>query len=227
MLPCLRIEFLPATPARQGRGTWMRKTEDGWLCGKDPPAFVMVAGGAVGALMTSYCSDDGSPGPVLRINKVPASLAPAGQVEPHATEGQSGAIPLAMYAHIAGVGDLTAGVDGWLGAKGKPLEGFSLMPAAPFDPADIEYQAILGRDWSTPWVPGGAFCGIRGLQLPIFGFRVRLGEARSDYECVYSGRFADGTSLGPYSNGEPCHVAETPLEAMHVVIRRRGHTGQR
>jgi hypothetical protein len=36
---------------------------------------------------------------------------------------------------------------------------------------DIEYQAVLGRGWLSPWIEGGKFCGSRGMALPCWASR--------------------------------------------------------
>ena len=55
------------------------------------------------------------------------------------------------------------------GSRGSRLRPVGGIPAD-----DIEYQAVLGRGWMSPWVEGGQFCGSRGMALPILGLRVRL-----------------------------------------------------
>ena len=49
-------------------------------------------------------------------------------------------------------------------------------------PEDIEYQAVLGRNWLSPWVEGGKFCGSRGMALPLLGLKVRLKGAAAKAE---------------------------------------------
>ena len=91
-------------------------------------------------------------------------------------------------------------------------------------PTDLEYQAVLGRGWLSPWIEGGKFCGSRGMALPLLGLKVRLkGSVAKTHECSYSATFVDGSSVGPVPGGETCE-AETlaALEAFQVVIRRRG-----
>jgi hypothetical protein len=221
VLPCVRIEFLPATPACPGHGTLVTLKDGGWLWASDVPTFVTVAGGCAGALMTSYRAGDDMRSPAVRITHLPSSLATAAAPDAEPVPILPAAINLWMVAHVTGAGELAAAADGWLGEPGGAIEGFSMTPGAPFAPADIEYQAILGTDWCTPWVQGGMFCGSRGLNLPIFGFRLRLGKRWPEYGCTYSGRFAGGLTSGPHHDGETCQADETPLEALHAVIARR------
>jgi hypothetical protein len=100
------------------------------------------------------------------------------------------------------------------------VEGFALAPRGKLGPNDIEYQAVLGRGWLSPWAEGGQYCGSRGMSLPILGLRVRLrGEAAERYDCRVEASFVDGTKIGPLDNGEPCQAASlSPLEAFHIKL---------
>jgi hypothetical protein len=72
---------------------------------------------------------------------------------------------------------------------------------------DIEYQAVLGRDWLSPWVEGGKFCGSRGMAVPLLGLKLRLkGAAAEEYHCSYMASFVDGTRAGPVPAGEACNT---------------------
>ena len=88
---------------------------------------------------------------------------------------------------------------------------------------DVEYQAVLGRGWLSPWAEGGQFCGSRGMALPILGLGVRLrGAAAERFEAVVSARFTDGAAAGPITDGAPCEAASlAPLEAFLVELRPR------
>ena len=99
-----------------------------------------------------------------------------------------------------------------------------MAPNAEVAVGDIEYQAVLGRDWLSPWVEGGQFCGSRGMSLPLLGLRLRLrGAAAAQFECTYSASFVDGTAVGPVAEGEPCESAElAALESILISIRPRG-----
>ena len=104
------------------------------------------------------------------------------------------------------------------------IEGFSLTPHDGLKPSDIEYQAVLGRGWLSPWIEGGKFCGSRGMALPLLGLKLRLkGAAAKTYECSYSASFVDGSAVGPVPAGETCEAESlAALEAFQVVINRRG-----
>ena len=130
-----------------------------------------------------------------------------------------------MVAHIQGRGDVLATLGEWMGDAGSQrwIEGFALAPRGKLGSADIEYQAVLGRGWLSPWAEGGQYCGSRGMSLPILGLRVRLrGEMAERYDCMVEATFVDGTRTGPLDNGEPCQAPSlSPLEAFHVKLVER------
>jgi hypothetical protein len=103
-----------------------------------------------------------------------------------------------------------------------------VAPSAGVTPADLEYQAVLGRDWLSPWVEGGQFCGSRGMSLPLLGLRLRLrGEAAKNFECSYSATFVDGSSIGPVPAGEACQVESlAALESLMIAITPAGGTAE-
>ena len=112
-------------------------------------------------------------------------------------------------AHIQRMGDVGCKLGEWLGVKGSRqwVEGFGMAPANGIALEDIEYQAVLGRNWLSPWVEGGKFCGSRGMALPLLGLKVRLkGAAAKAFECSYSATFVDGSAVGPVNGGETCEA---------------------
>ena len=129
-------------------------------------------------------------------------------------------------AHIQRSGDVGCARGEWLGVKGSRqwVEGFGLAPLDGIAPEDLEYQAVLGRNWLSPWVESGKFCGSRGMALPLLGLKVRLkGAAAKAFECSYSATFVDGTETGPVSGGETCEAESlAALEAFQIVIHPRG-----
>jgi hypothetical protein len=104
------------------------------------------------------------------------------------------------------------------------VEGFAVSPKGKVGPGDIEYQAVLGRGWLSPWAEGGQYCGSRGMSLPILGLRMRLrGEAAERFDCVVQASFVDGTEVGPSDDGEPCQAESlAPLEAFRIKLIERG-----
>ena len=129
-------------------------------------------------------------------------------------------------AHVQRTGDIAGKLGDWVGTRGSQqwIEGFGLAPRDGVKPADIEYQAVLGRGWLSPWIEGGKFCGSRGMALPLLGLKVRLkGNAAKTHECSYAATFVDGSSVGPVPGGETCEAESlAALEAFQVTIHRRG-----
>ena len=129
-------------------------------------------------------------------------------------------------AHVQRTGDVAGKVGEWVGVRGSRqwLEGFGLAPNVGISPEDIEYQGVLGRNWLSPWMEGGKYCGSRGMALPLLGLKLRLkGSAAKAFECTYSATFVDGSAVGPVGAGEACEAESlAPLEAFQVIIRRRG-----
>jgi hypothetical protein len=159
-----------------------------------------------------------APAPV----KPPVQTAPIPQNTPAGAPASDAAKSAEMIAHIQGRGDVLAKIGEWMGEPGSQrwVEGFALAPRGKLGVNDIEYQAVLGRGWLSPWAEGGQYCGSRGMSLPILGLRVRLrGEAAERYDCEVEASFVDGTRVGPLDNGEPCQAASlSPLEAFHIKL---------
>jgi hypothetical protein len=238
-LPAIRLDTAPPTPSRPGRACVVGPTREGWIWRGDDAVFVLVAGGQAGMLLTIYRANDGMAAPEIRFRTVhpllgqslpsppppgPPPVQASGRRAPSAAGTvDAAAVPLRVLAHVSGVGDVRRRQGQWLGVagSGKTIEGFAVEPEALLDPKAVEYQAILGNNWSTPWFAGGEYCGSRGLLLPLLGFRVRLAQAAADYECLYWGQFIGGQTTGPHHDGEACQAGDAPLEAIQVVIRRR------
>ncbi len=179
-----------------------------------PPGQAAALGQPQGAIA--------APGPGKAAAK-PAAAPPPQSSPP----GGAAAAPQTaeIVAHIQTRGDVTAPLSDWMGEPGSKhwVEGFAITPKQMIGPNDIEYQAVLGRGWLSPWSEGGQFCGSRGMSLPILGLRVRLrGEAAERYDCVLTASFVDGTRIGPLDTGEPCQAESlAPLEAFHVALTPR------
>lgn len=130
-----------------------------------------------------------------------------------------------VFCHVQDVGDLTVRCGELLIGKAshQAIEGFGINPGDDIPPEEIEYRGILGRNWPSPWVSGGEFCGTKGWSLPLFGFAVRLrGKTEQRYRCRYDASFADGTVLSSVTAGIDC-VAEplAPLVSMTLYLERR------
>jgi hypothetical protein len=156
--------------------------------------------------------------------KARASNVPAANGAAEAKDAQPMANP-AVMAHVQRMGDVGCALGDWLGQKGSRqwVEGFGLAPLDGLAAEDLEYQAVLGRNWLSPWVESGKFCGSRGMALPLLGLKIRLkGEAAKTMECSYAATFVDGTAVGPVSGGETCEAESlAALESFQITIRPR------
>lgn len=223
-LPGVRLSPPPGPLGRPEALTIRTFRDDGWLQGAGDAALVRVLGGAAQVLVTVYQSPnaDASTAPALQVIRLlePGSSqtapAPAVQTTPQVVD---------LLAHVQGQGDVGGRLGDWIGEPGSKrwIEGFAIAPADGIPADDIEYQAVLGRGWMSPWVEGGQFCGSRGMALPILGLRVRLrGASAATHACSYAASFVDGTSIGPVEAGEACEAESlAPVEAFSIVIRPR------
>jgi capsular polysaccharide biosynthesis protein len=139
--------------------------------------------------------------------------------------------PLAMpelpfTAHVQNVGDVTGLLTDWVGTPGSQrwIEGFSIAGCEDIPSEAIEYRAVLGENWFSPWMPGRTFCGTHGWKLPLFGFAMRFaGSTAERYDCSYTATFVDGSARTDVAAGEPCASDSlAPLEAFQIALRRRG-----
>jgi len=237
-LPGVRVSLPPGAVSNPDAVTIRAFRDDGWLGPSGDAALVRVSGGPTQILVTVYQAPgatDGAPNlQVLRLIEpgaqpaaavptpaVPAPVAPAAPVAPRRAPEV-----MDLLAHIQGRGDTGGRLDEWLGTIGSKawIEGFAIAPTRDVAPDDIEYQAVLGRGWLSPWVDGGQFCGSRGMGLPVLGLRIRLrGKAAETYECFYSASFIDGTEVGPVAGGEACEADSlAAVEAFKLTLRRKG-----
>ena len=244
-LPGVRISLPPSPAARAQSVAITSFRPDGYLNGAADAALVRVTDGPAQILVTVYQAATGTDtAPRLQVLRLaddaqaagravagtalpPSGPVPAGAAPPG--QGQQRLMP-DMVAHVQIRGDIGAGLGEWIGDRGSKrwIEGFAIAPQnGPVSPKDIEYQAVLGRGWLSPWVEGGQLCGSRGMALPILGLRLRLrGEAAEKFDCEYSATFTDGTAVGPLPAGESCEAESlAPIEAFQVVVRPRGKAG--
>ncbi|GBQ26030.1 hypothetical protein AA0472_1971 [Acetobacter estunensis NRIC 0472] len=218
--------------------------DTGWLGGSNNAALIRVTQGPAQVLVTVY-QEPGSPHDaprlqVVRLSDATAQSATAADATMQAARlaaaqpGQQAAQASAQFdpnnlpevaAHIQRRGDVGARLGEWMGTPGSRawIEGFGIAPTGPISAADIEYQAVLGKGWLSPWTEGGQYCGSRGMALPILGLRVRLkGKAAEDYLCEVEATFTDGTTIGPIGEDETAEAESlAPLEAFRVTIVSR------
>jgi hypothetical protein len=226
-LPGVRITPAPGIAGRPEAVSVSTFREDGWLNGT--AALVRVTDGSAQILVTIYQHKGMDAAPrlqVLRLSGEPTTPdAPATAIVPPASATAEPAANPEVMAHIQRMGDVGCQLGEWLGAKGSRqwVEGFGMAPANGITLEDVEYQAVLGRNWLSPWVEGGKFCGSRGMALPLLGIKVRLkGATAKAFACSYSATFIDGTAVGPVSDGETCEAESlAALEAFQILIQPR------
>jgi hypothetical protein len=202
---------------------------DGWLTGGGDSALIRVLAGPAQILVTIYQPAGGAVenAPklrVLRLSEAPdatvAAAAPAAAgvrrpvmvlTEPHD-----------IIAHVQRTGDIGRAFGDWVGTpdSGVAIEGFSLTAPPDLEPADLSYQAVLGRGWMSPWSESGQFCGSRGMALPILGLRVKLSStAAKRYALRYSATFLDGTKLENLGSEDACETSTlAALEAVRIEL---------
>jgi hypothetical protein len=224
-LPCARLDPLP--PSGPGRAFVSVLSESSLLLPGSAPGFIRVAGGVAAALLTVYKMVGPMLPPEVRVRLISApdlDQAVRDEIEPAANS-----LPLTLLVHIEEHGDLTAQGGQWAvapGRAGRSVEGFAIMPGGDVPADQLEYQALLGQDWTSPWTSGGDFCGSRQMALPLLGVRVRLrGAAEKTYRCEVWGRYAGGEVVH-VENGELCrNAAGTPLEGLRIALLPKTDTG--
>jgi hypothetical protein len=225
-LPAIRLDMTPPTPARPGQAVVTGALSAGWMWRTDEPVFVLVTGGRVGMVLTIYRPNSVTAPPEIRFRQINTSLgqadAPAAP-EP-AAAADLASEPLTVLAHVRNTGDVSGPGGRVLGVPGSnaPIEGFAVTPGTGLTQDDIEYQAILGNSWNTPWFAAGEFCGSRGMLLPLLGVRIRLkGAAAEVFTCRYVGHFQGRAEPVTAEDGAACAAGDAPLEALQVVVVRR------
>ena len=250
-LPAVRVCLPPGPPGRREGASISTLRGDGWMTATDEPTLLRVPSGGAEVLVTLYWSAAASP-PALKLARLNVDGPPAATPAPSVPHGPAFAAPVAevigqgilappavdligqwgsspptaeIVAHIEGVGDVDGKLGDWVGTRGsgRAVEGFNLAPRLGVSTGDFAIRAVLGRDWLSPWLPGGSFCGSRGLALPLRGFCVRLlpaAAARLELSCF--ARFVDGTEVGPVGSDRVCAAASlAALESFQITLRPR------
>jgi hypothetical protein len=234
-LPGVRVSLPPGPLGRPEAVSISTFREDGWMTPFGDAALVRIMSGPAQVLVTVYQAPNAPEGAapnlqVLRLTDAAAGVV-AAPVAAQAPAAEPASAPtqqkyMDLVAHIMGRGDVGGMLGERLGEKGSNrwIEGFAIAPTISIAPSDIEYQAVLGRDWLSPWVEGGQFCGSRGMSLPLLGLRIRLrGEAAGKFGCSYSASFVDGSEVGPVAEGEACQAESlAALETLTVSIVPHG-----
>ena len=233
-LPGLRITPAPGPAGRPEAVEVRTIAAEGWLSGFGDAALVRVQGGPAHVMVTIYQDPASSAETAPNLQIMPLISGQAGPPPAtHLAGGQSAAalpqpaiptprVAMDIIAHIQTRGDVGATFGAWLGepGSGRWIEGFGIAPTNGVDLSDIEYQVVLGRDWMSPWVEGGQFCGSRGMALPMLGLRIRLrGAAAETFELRYSASFVGGARIGPVPAGEACESHDlAPVEALLIEL---------
>ncbi len=236
-LPGVRISHAPASLGMPGKVSLTGFNADGWLGGQEDATLLRISDGPAQVLITVYqAKDTKHPAPELKVVRLTEPSAPpiappvAPQAAPKQAEPQPASPPavkaaIEVGAHIYGVGDVGGRLGDWMGERGSKrwIEGFGMAPESGIAASDIEYQAVLGRGWLSPWAEGGQFCGSRGMSLPILGLRVRLkGAAAETHTATVEATFVDGSVAGPVTDGAACESPSlAALEAFRVVLEKR------
>ena len=221
-LPAVRIT---AAPGKQAGDIDLAGLDPGGWVGPEAAVLVRVGLMRSDLLVTVYqARDSKAEAPqlqVTRISAVDSAPAPGEAAPPPKANAPE---RMDVVAHVYGMGDVGNQLGEWAGVPGSKrwIEGFGIAPAG-LPQGDIEYQAVLGRGWLSPWAPGGQFCGSRGMSLPILGLRVRLrGESARTHAVSLTASFVDGTKVGPVADGEACEAQSlAALEAFQVLIGPR------
>ena len=225
-LPGVRVSAPPGPGSRPEAVRITTFRDDGWLEGRDGAALVRVTGGPAHILVTIYQAPNATPemAPRLQVLRLGPDSGDTAAAQP--VVGRSPVAETAeLVVHVQRTGDVGVKFGEWAGTKGSGMwiEGFGLIPHGDVAAGDIEYQAVLGRGWLSPWIEGGKFCGSRGMALPLLGVKIRLkGAAAATHRCSYSASFIDGTSIGPVPGGETCEAPSlAALESLQVLIEPR------
>ena len=188
-LPGIRLSLPPGPAGHPECGDASAPSApDGWLAADDAAALVRVSQGPAQVLVTIYQSPEqpAETGPRLQVLRLSAEAAgrrldaAAAPTRGERRRPRHAARDAAHAAHRRCRRRRSA--NGWASAAASCGSRGSRSIRPTVSPAeDIEYQAVLGRGWLSPWVDGGKFCGSRGMALPLLGVRVRLkGEAARD-----------------------------------------------
>ncbi|HUB12781.1 MAG TPA: hypothetical protein VMB34_12555 [Acetobacteraceae bacterium] len=230
-LPGVRISEAPGPAGRPGAVDISTFRQDGWLSGT--AALVRVAEGPAQVLVTVYQSPRQGPetAPRLQVLRLSGEAAAAAAPAQAGADQAAPGVPAVaqpepeVVAHVQRTGDVGVSLGEWIGNRGSKswIEGFAIKPREGVAAEDIEYQAVLGRGWLSPWVEGGKFCGSRGMALPLLGMKVRLkGAAAHNWELNYEATFTDGSTVGPVGADQTCEAESlASLEAFRVELRPR------
>jgi hypothetical protein len=186
----------------------VRFSGEQWLRQRGDALLLRVHASRVRILLTSYnlARAQGATPPKIEIQRLDPAQTPQAPAAPVADE-----TAVDMIVHLRNRGDVRGRFGEWVGDDMGELwvEGFTVTPPASLLAGKLEYQAVLGKGWTSPWVGVGAFCGTRGLQIPIQGLRLRLDDQDARAPTILAsakftgGTIKEGVPLNTFCSVEP------------------------
>lgn len=245
-LPALQVGLGPGVPSSQVEFIAGPTTDGTWLFAAEDCLVTKVNAGGAALVLTSVRGPGGetlaikverldarneAASPALAAAPAVAVAAPDAAAAVAAAAPDAGPLSVQVAAHIRSRGDMIFKDAPWAGriAPGLWIESFAVKPLQHFEAQDIEYKALTGSGFETPWLSDAAMCGTKGMAVPLVGFAIRLKPSRdaAAFDCEYSGYFKSGAIVGPLRNGTPCRstVANDPLEGIALrIVKRAGAT---
>jgi hypothetical protein len=247
-LPAMHVGLGPGVPPEQVEFMAGPGAHGAWLIAPTDLLIVKVNGVGATLILNSVRAPDGGTLSIkverlngrgdaaalpVRAGTVPDAAVPGAAPTAATFAGADAELPLAVQigAHIRSRGDMTFTGVPWAGrvAPGLWIESFAVRPLERFEARDLEYKALTGVGFETPWLTDGAACGTQGMGVPLVAFALRFKtDATAGYDCEYSGYFHSGMTVGPLRNGAPCRstVANDPLEGIQVRLVKRAAAAQ-
>jgi hypothetical protein len=141
---------------------------------------------------------------------LPEGAAVDDEAAPSADADATGRIKTSLIAHVAGIGDVTAGPDGWIGRNDmRQIEGFVFSCEGCDWNRHITYQVYRRDKTMGPVVAGGEYCGSRGLQSPILGFILHIPADQPHLNRIcYEGIFDDQFRSEKLRPGTLCNLSK-------------------
>ena len=250
-LPAVHVGLGPGVPTDSVEFVAGPSTHGGWLFAKGDLLVTKVKGNGATLVLTSVRAPGGE-ALAIKVERlearadapaaahigdspVPTEVADRAATRLVAKQRKANAVddemlPVRIGAHIRTRGDMMFSDVPWAGRMGPGLwiESFSVKPLERFSAQDIEYKALTGSGFETPWLSDEKMCGTKGMATPLLGFAIRLkpSSLAAAYDCEYTGYFQSGHTAGPLRNGVPCRsaVASDPLEGIQLRLIKRSAT---
>jgi hypothetical protein len=139
------------------------------------------------------------------------------------TNGAAYTVGFEVMGHFQNQGDVVTQGGTWLGQTGSGCAIEGVMLTSMIDIPGLTYQGLLEDGVMTPPVRWSEFCGSRGQNTPLLGFRINLDDAaRGRVISQCSATFIDGSVAGPAPAGEICQSeVPVPLESLRIELYYR------